>query len=172
MDRLLALADDFRVPLLIEADGSRMRPLKAPGEHEPPIPAFATQVVVVAGLTALGQPLTSDWVHRPERFAALSGLEMGQAITSEAVARALSHLSGGLKNIPAGARRVVLLNQADRRSFDPGLPAGANLIPVFSATGCGAAWVRNDQSESLQGKEAGQKGPISRRPGEGRCFRC
>jgi molybdenum cofactor cytidylyltransferase len=84
------LADHFQIPLLVEADGSRMRPLKTPGEHEPAIPAFANQVVVVAGLAALGKPLTPDWVHRPDRFAALTGLEIGQAITSEAVARALA----------------------------------------------------------------------------------
>ncbi len=68
------------IPLLIEADGSRQKPVKAPAEHEPAIPAFVSQVVVVAGLSAFGKPLTADWVHRPERFAALAGLELGTEI--------------------------------------------------------------------------------------------
>ncbi len=38
------------VPLLIKADGARQKPLKAPAEHEPPIPDFVETVVVVAGL--------------------------------------------------------------------------------------------------------------------------
>jgi molybdenum cofactor cytidylyltransferase len=38
---------------------------------------------------------------------------MGQAITPESITRVLSHPAGGLKNIPQGARRVALLNQAD-----------------------------------------------------------
>jgi molybdenum cofactor cytidylyltransferase len=91
-------------------------------------------VVVVAGLAALGKPLTSAWVHRPERFAALSGLEIGHAITSEAVVQALVHPSGGLKNIPAGSRRVVLLNQADTPELlSQAGPLAQSLIPTFSA---------------------------------------
>lgn len=102
-----------KAPLLVEADGSRQKPLKAPAEHEPPIPDFVEMVVVMAGLSGLYKPLTEQHVHRPEIFARLSGLEAGQAISPEAVVRVLSHPAGGLKNIPAGARRVILLNQAE-----------------------------------------------------------
>jgi molybdenum cofactor cytidylyltransferase len=52
-------------------------------------------------------------VHRPERFAELSGLSPGAEITPASLARVLCSQQGGLKNIPAGARRVALLNQAD-----------------------------------------------------------
>ena len=113
LDRLLELADRRRVALLIEADGSRLRPLKAPAEHEPALPNFVDAVVVVAGLSALGKPLEAEWVHRPEQFAELAGLEPGEEITYKALARVLSHPQGGLKGIPAGARLVLLLNQAD-----------------------------------------------------------
>ena len=108
------------LPLLIEADGSRQRPLKAPSESmssrlgsEPPIPDFVEMVAVVAGLSGLGQPLSGEFVHRPEIFARLSGLAMGATISSDALLRVLTHPQGGLKNIPAQARRLVLLNQAD-----------------------------------------------------------
>jgi len=101
------------MPLLIEADGARKLPLKAPGRHEPPIPGFVEDVVVCAGMSALGQPLGTACVHRPERFAQLSGLEMGEEITPEALSRVLAHPDGGLKNIPSGARRSLLLTQAD-----------------------------------------------------------
>lgn len=99
--------------VLIEADGSRMRPLKAPADHEPVIPEFVEMVIVVAGLSGLGQPLSDAGVHRPERFAALSGLKQGDIVTPQALARVLCHPQGGLKGIPPGARRVGLLNQAD-----------------------------------------------------------
>lgn len=101
------------LPLLVEADGSRLRPLKAPGEHEPAIPRGIDHVVVSAGLWGLGQPISQDWVHRPERFAALSGLEIGSPITVEALSQVLRHPLGGLKNIPEDARRSLLLNGAD-----------------------------------------------------------
>ena len=101
------------LPLLIEADGSRQHPLKAPADWEPPIPDFVESVVVVAGLSGLGQSLSAEFVPRPELFARLSGLVMGETISPEALLRVLTHPSGGLKNIPTQARRLVLLNQAD-----------------------------------------------------------
>ncbi len=107
------LAEQKRLPLLIEADGARLLPLKAPATHEPCIPGFVDVVVGCAGLSGLGKPLSSEWVHRPEQFSHLSGLEPGEEITSGAVSRALMHPQGGLKNIPVEARRVMLLNQAD-----------------------------------------------------------
>jgi len=113
LESLLELADRHRIPLLIEADGSRLRPLKAPAGHEPAMPGFVDTAVVVAGLSGLGKPLTENWVHRPEFFGRLAGLDEGQQITPPALVQVLTHPQGGLKGIPAAARRVLLLNQAD-----------------------------------------------------------
>ncbi len=109
------------VPLLIEADGSRQKPLKAPAAHEPPIPDFVDTVVVVAGLSGLGKPLTEEFVFRAKRFGQIgksaneqiSKIAGENVVTAEMLARVLRHPKGGLKNIPPGARRVCLLNQAD-----------------------------------------------------------
>ena len=105
------------IPLLIEADGSRQKPLKAWAEHEPPIPDFVDLVVQVVGLSALKKPIAAESVHRVEIFSKLSGLGIGDTVSSDAVIRVLSHQDGGLKNIPATARRVVLLNQADTQEL-------------------------------------------------------
>jgi molybdenum cofactor cytidylyltransferase len=113
LQRLLALADKRHLPLLVEADGARRLPLKAPGDHEPALPQFVDTVVVVAGLSAVGKPLTTGWVHRPERFAELSGLKPGDEISPPSLTRVLLHPQGGLKGIPLGVRRLALLNQAD-----------------------------------------------------------
>ncbi len=131
-----AVAEALNCPLLIEADGSRQRPLKAPADHEPVIPEFVDTVVVVAGMNGLGKPLHSDWVHRPERFAALTGLALDAPVTGVALVRALTHPAGGLKHIPAHARRVVLLNQADSvelQSQARGLVEG--LLSAFDGVG-------------------------------------
>ncbi|HEY3310003.1 MAG TPA: selenium cofactor biosynthesis protein YqeC [Anaerolineales bacterium] len=101
------------LPLLIEADGARQKPLKAPGENEPVIPANVDLVVLLAGLSGLGQPLGTDSVHRPELFGKLSGLAPGEIIHPQTLAQVLTQPEGGLKNIPPQSRRVVLLNQAD-----------------------------------------------------------
>jgi len=101
------------IPLLIESDGSRQKPLKAWAEHEPPIPVFVEQVLLVVGLAGIGQPLSDEVVHRPEIFSRLSGLHVGEIITPEALTRVLIHPEGGQKNIPSHARKTILLNQAD-----------------------------------------------------------
>jgi molybdenum cofactor cytidylyltransferase len=120
------------IPLLIEADGSREKPLKAWAEHEPPIPAFVEMVVQVVGLTGLGKSLNDDSVHRPEIFSKLSGLRLGEKITPDSLVRVLTHNEGGRKNIPVNAQRVILLNQADTpelQSVSQGL--ARVLIPAF-----------------------------------------
>jgi molybdenum cofactor cytidylyltransferase len=132
--RVLDLADQHHVPLLIEADGSKCLPLKAPAEHEPPIPDFVDAVIYVVGLSGLGQPLDDEHVHRPERFARLSGLAIGEAVTPDAIAKVLSDPLGGLKNVPPAARRIAVLNQADT----PELQAQAQimarqLLPTYHA---------------------------------------
>ena len=101
------------IPLLIEADGSRQKPLKAWAEHEPPIPSFVESVVQVVGLTGLGKPLLDEYVHRAGIFSKLSGTNTGERITRDSLVRVLTHPQGGLKNIPVTARKIVLLNQAD-----------------------------------------------------------
>jgi molybdenum cofactor cytidylyltransferase len=103
----------YSMPLLIEADGSRQKPLKAPDKHEPPIPDFVQTVIVVAGLSGLGKPLTEEFVHRAETFGKLSGLNSGETVTASTLIRVIIHPKGGIKNIPENARRIVLLNQAD-----------------------------------------------------------
>jgi len=110
---LSKFARQYELPLLVEADGARRRALKAPAEHEPAIPDFVEDVVVLAGLSALGKTLGEEWVHRPERFARLSGLKEEDTITPSSVVGVLLDQEGGLKNIPKNARRVALLNQAD-----------------------------------------------------------
>jgi molybdenum cofactor cytidylyltransferase len=101
------------IPLLIESDGSREKPLKGWAEHEPPIPSFVELVVHMVGLRGLGMPLIDEHVHRAEIFSELSKLSLGEAITVDALKRVLIHPAGGKKNIPIGARNVVVLNQAD-----------------------------------------------------------
>lgn len=101
------------IPLLIEADGSRQKPLKAPAGHEPVIPEFADLIVVVAGLSGLGKPMNQEYVHRPGIFGELTNQKNNATITPENVVKVLCQPKGGLKNIPSHARRVALLNQAD-----------------------------------------------------------
>lgn len=113
-----------KLHLLLEADGSNLRPLKAPRAHEPALPPWVNRVIVVAGLVGLGKPLDAEWVFQPEIFAALSGLDLREPVTAEAIVRVLTHKEGGLKAIPESARRAVLLTGA----YTPSLQAAGGRI--------------------------------------------
>jgi len=113
LGRLYSLCRRNSIPLLIEADGSRQRPIKAWDAHEPPIPEFAGRVVQVVGMNGVGMPLTPEFVHRTELFSKLSGLEIGEPITPAGLTKVLIHKAGGLKNIPTGAKKTLIFNQTD-----------------------------------------------------------
>lgn len=124
LDSIREFCLERSLPLLIEADGSRQKPVKGWAEHEPPIPAFVEHVVTVAGLSGLGKPLGGEFAHRPELFSKLGGLQIGETIDANALTRVLLHEESSLKNIPPHARRTVLLNQAD----NPELQASAGAM--------------------------------------------
>lgn len=134
LHRLYQHCKAHAIPLLVEADGSRQKPLKAWAGHEPPIPAFADLVVHVAGLSGLGKPLSEEIVHRAEKFSELSGLGIGEIISPEALARVLTHPQGGWKSIPTTARRVALLNQADTAELQSAAQTlTSSLLPTYQA---------------------------------------
>ncbi|GAB7008262.1 selenium cofactor biosynthesis protein YqeC [Halorubrum trueperi] len=100
-------------PVLVKADGARTRRLKAPNEREPQIPETADTVVPVASVGAIGESLSAETVHRPERVAAITDAAIGDEITPELVGRVLAHERGGLKRIPADATAIPLVNAVD-----------------------------------------------------------
>jgi molybdenum cofactor cytidylyltransferase len=99
--------------VLVEGDGSRRLPLKAPGPGEPVVPPTTTHLVCCVGLAALGRPLDETTVHRPERVAALTGLSPGAILTPAALARLLLHPDGPGRGAGPAARRYLLANGAD-----------------------------------------------------------
>lgn len=93
--------------VLVEADGSRRRPIKGTADHEPALPTAATLVVAVANVNALGTPVDEEHVHRPEVFSQLTGVGPGQSITPGAFASALAR--GSLARVPQKSRTAALI---------------------------------------------------------------
>ena len=93
--------------VLVEADGSRRRPIKGTADHEPAVPQSATLVVAVGNVDALGKPVDEEHVHRPEVFSDLTGVGQGQSITPTAFATALAR--GSLARVPRTTRTAALI---------------------------------------------------------------
>lgn len=103
--------------LLIEADGSKRLPLKAPSSYEPVIPDESTLIVPLCGIEALEARLTAREVFRPEIFSMLTGLPLESPITVEAVAKIFVHPEGLCKGSPPLARIVPFINKVEEESL-------------------------------------------------------
>lgn len=75
--------------VLVEADGSRMLPIKAHNDHEPVIPENTDQLIIVAGMNGIGRPI-SETVHRPELFCERANALPTMAVTPKHVAAVLA----------------------------------------------------------------------------------
>ena len=152
----LAATGQFDV-ILNEADGSRMRPFKAPAAHEPVIPSSTTLVVPVVGLDVLDQPLNEQTVHRATLVSGLSETRLDQPVTVATINAVLSHTHGGLKNVPALARVIPLLNKAE----DPVTLATARRLAAsalqqdrIDRVAIGAVQHREDPIREVHGRTA------------------
>ena len=158
--------------ILVEADGSRQCPLKAPNETEPVIPASTTVVIAVVGLDGIGKPNTDGHVFRPDYFARMGGIGVGDPVTPESVVRVLFHRESLLRDVPKGARTLIVLNKADSQQrlavgssiahiiMEQGLRSSASvlvtrMVPTpevlrgFSSVGDGHEKVLQDTSEAV-----------------------
>lgn len=96
--------------LVLEADGSRRRPFKAPAPHEPVVPTSTTVLVGCVGAAAFGAPIAKA-CHRPEIVASLLGCSIDDRLNPVGLARLLLHEEGTRKSCPPDARFLILLNQ-------------------------------------------------------------
>jgi molybdenum cofactor cytidylyltransferase len=114
--------------LLIEADGARGLPLKAPYEHEPVVPAETSLVVPVASLSVLGQPLDEAHVYNAQAIHDRYGFGLGNRIKSPWLAQVLRDDQLGLRGVPEKARVIALLNQTPATGY---LRGRARLVARF-----------------------------------------
>lgn len=129
-------AEGFVDYLIVEADGSRGKSLKAFGPHEPQIPLVTTTIVQVAGLDAIGNPLTGEYVHRAAVLAAALGIPLGSEVTARVFADGLREQLRRLRRAWEGSRVVTLLNKADGPDAEGlGLDVARDLRPLALRSG-------------------------------------
>ena len=104
------LADGVR--LLLEADGAKGRPVKAPRDGEPVILPETDWVLAVYGLDAVGQP-AKDVCCRVEQVCAILEKRETDALTAADLAKLACSPRGGRKGVQPGMRYAVLFNKAD-----------------------------------------------------------
>ncbi len=155
--------------IVVEADGSAGRPLKAPAPHEPVIPAQTRLLMAVIGLAGIGKPLDESNVFRTNIFASLTNLSLQETITASSVAAVILHDEGIMKGAPAGADKLVFLNKAEREECHAAGEEVASLLlergaDKLSGVVIGSASQPPDCWQRLDGKECRDRGQESRKP--------
>lgn len=116
--RIDDLAAATNVPILLKADGARTRWLKAPATDEPQLPTTTDLVVPIASVSAVGERIDDEHVHRPERVASLLDRSVGGRIEPADIVTVLTDEQGGLKDVPSDARVVPLINMVDNEGVE------------------------------------------------------
>ncbi len=97
---------------LVEADGAKGRPLKAPAVYEPVIPRCSSLVIALAGLDGVGRPI-SEVAHRPALFAAALKTTEQHVVRPADLAHMLTSADGQRRDVEASMRFAIVLNKAD-----------------------------------------------------------
>ena len=95
--------------VIVEADGARHRMIKAPAEHEPVVALHTNVAFLMMSAGAINQPLNTEIAHRPERIAAVEGMNLGEILTPTHIARLMTNEQGALKDIPKTAKTYLLI---------------------------------------------------------------
>lgn len=117
--------------ILVEADGAKQMPIKAPSLKEPVIPLKTTKTVGVVGLGCLQQEIGSI-AFRPEVFAQITNSNISDVLDTKHIWRLIKAREGLFKNVPSASERYLFLNQAENETAQK---AAAEIINMFMPDG-------------------------------------
>ncbi len=99
--------------ILVEGDGAKRKPIKAPSEHEPVVPPNSNKVVGIIGLDSLGTEINKHNVHREELFSKITNSKLGDIVDKKAIIRLIIHRDGLFKNVKSKSEKYLLLNKME-----------------------------------------------------------
>lgn len=117
VDELAQAAPELGIrAITVEADGSKMRPAKAPAEHEPVLPDSTTLLAPILGLDAVGCAIDERMFHRAGLVRGVLRLPADESrrLTPQQAAVLLTSAEGGAKARPPGVRLLPIFNKADQ----------------------------------------------------------
>lgn len=104
---------------LIEADGAKRKPIKAPASHEPVISSLTTKTIGIIGLDALHKNII-EISHRSEILMKLLDKNHYEKIEIEDIVNLVLHNQGLFK--ASKGQKILLLNKAmDEKLIEEGL---------------------------------------------------
>ncbi len=99
--------------IIVEADGSRQKSLKASALHEPVVPGSTSCLILVMGLDSVGLPLDEDHVHRAKIFSDNTGLAPGSPVDEQSIAASMGIEIKKAAGFCTAFDFLLFLNKAD-----------------------------------------------------------
>jgi probable selenium-dependent hydroxylase accessory protein YqeC len=99
--------------VIVEADGSKHHPIKAPARHEPCIAKESQIVIAVTGAEAIFSKANSDNIQRWAEFSKLTHCLQQMEIDQTILKRLLSSPQGMFKGAPEQATKIWVINKYD-----------------------------------------------------------
>lgn len=107
LDRLVPCFDYT----VIEADGSKCKPLKGWNLYEPVVYKGTTKTIGVLDIQTLGMEISDSNIHRMEEFSRLTHGQAGEKITIDHLLKIIVHPMGLFKNHKG--EKILFVNKAD-----------------------------------------------------------
>lgn len=95
--------------VLLEADGSKLKPLKAWRENEPIIVEETTKTIGVISIKVLNKNMNDEYIHNLELFLALTNTKINDTINDEII---LQVVSKALFKKSRG-KKILIINQVE-----------------------------------------------------------
>ena len=102
--------------IIVEADGSKRKPIKAPASHEPVIPSLTTKTIGIIGMDAVGQRIYEENVHRAILFSQVTNSKLGDNIDENIIYNLIVSPAGIFKNSPLNSSKYIILNKSETKA--------------------------------------------------------
>ncbi len=99
--------------ILVEADGSKGKPIKAPAKYEPVIPINTDIVAGIVGMDCIGTIINNQNVHRPELLTKITNSFFGDIIETQLVKNLIESPAGIFQGTSPKSRKIVIFNKSD-----------------------------------------------------------
>lgn len=100
--------------VLIEADGSKNKPIKGWNYNEPVVAGTTTKTVGVLPIDIIGRRVNNENVHRMEQFINITGSHFEDIINTDHIISLIFHKKGLFKN--STGERILFVNKVETNS--------------------------------------------------------
>lgn len=104
--------------ILIEADGSRRKSIKAYRNNEPVVPRYSNKVFAILSLDCIGKYIEDRYVYNPDRLAKILNKSIASEIRKEDIITLLKSEKGLFENMPLKEKVIILTKAVNKERCD------------------------------------------------------